>query len=232
MNEIATTGRDVIPLRSIEELAAINSKEWTSLDTYIDKTREHIVKARHKVRSKRIQLGWRLLEIRQRIEAGERPDIPDFWQFYDTKFDRSRRDAERLMEIAAADNPEEAYALSLKRNREAVAAHRAAKAALPAPTYNEPGKSQAEPEPTEPEAAPSAPSPAASPVPSSRAKPKGLPSYTPQHLIDAAAADDASAEAEIARVVQAFLQLNERQRLRCFIRIKQVYQTRERPPRA
>jgi hypothetical protein len=213
MNEIATTGRDVIPLRSIEELAEINLKEWSGLDAYVEK-------AQRKVLSKRVEIGWRLLEIRQRIEAGERPDIPNFWEYFDAKFERSRRDARRLMEIASADNPEVAYQLSLKKNREAVAQHRAN-----VPTARTYGKSALEPEPAEPEEAPQL-------APLSRAKPKGLPSYVPPELIAAAAADDDSAEPEIARVVQAFLQLNERQRLRCFIRIKQVYQTRERPPRA
>jgi hypothetical protein len=66
----------------------------------------------------RITIGFRLLELRARIESGEEGD-QDWWQWFEAHFkDRSRRGAERLMEDAKADDPEMALAQRRTYNAE------------------------------------------------------------------------------------------------------------------
>jgi hypothetical protein len=56
----------------------------------------------------RVQAGQKLLELRQRIEAGEEGDVA-WWDWFETQdIVRSRKDAEKLMRIASAEDPEAA----------------------------------------------------------------------------------------------------------------------------
>jgi hypothetical protein len=73
----------------------------------------------------RIAAGEMLLELRERIEAGEAGKGVEWWPWYGSKFVRSRRDAEKVMAIAASDYPEAAAAAERERNREAKRRERA-----------------------------------------------------------------------------------------------------------
>lgn len=53
----------------------------------------------------RLDAGRMLLELRQTIES----DGENWWQWQQGKFQRSRKDMEKLMRMAADDNPEEAF---------------------------------------------------------------------------------------------------------------------------
>lgn len=54
----------------------------------------------------RLEAGTMLVALRKRVEAEGR----DWWQFANDHFDRSRKDIEKLMRIASADDPEAAAA--------------------------------------------------------------------------------------------------------------------------
>ena len=56
----------------------------------------------------RLQAGQLLLQLRQRIESGEEGNDLDWWPWCEKHIERSRSDCKRLMEIAAADDPEQA----------------------------------------------------------------------------------------------------------------------------
>jgi hypothetical protein len=60
-----------------------------------------------RLHDKRLQVGCWLLELQQRIEAGEEGEYAGgWWQWYADNFpDRSERDARKLMEDAAASDP-------------------------------------------------------------------------------------------------------------------------------
>ena len=56
----------------------------------------------------RLQAGQKLLSLRQRIEAGEEGDVA-WWDWFETQdMGRGRKDCERLMRIASAEDPEAA----------------------------------------------------------------------------------------------------------------------------
>jgi hypothetical protein len=84
---------EVTPLRSIDELCVIALNEWKAMDELIEATRK-------KVQARRIKIGHLLLELQQRIDAGENGDLCTFWEWFEDMFTRSRSDAERLMTIA------------------------------------------------------------------------------------------------------------------------------------
>jgi len=73
-----------------------------------------------------LQAGWRLLELRKRVEAGEAGDV-HWWDWYETQFTghiKSRKYAERLMKWAQADDPEAAVGAERERVRNAVRKYR------------------------------------------------------------------------------------------------------------
>jgi len=112
MTEIAPfEARETIPLRSIDELCAVALSEWNAIDELIERARE-------KIQARRIKIGHLLLELQQRIDAGENGDLCTFWEWYADMFTRSRSDAERLMTIARDDNPEAAYQRRLEQRKE------------------------------------------------------------------------------------------------------------------
>lgn len=88
----------------------------------IQKKFEATVAAHNTFLARRIELGRDLLEARARVEAGEEGDIA-FWDWYQQKFTRSRRDAERVMEIASQENPVAAHEAYKAKD---AAAHRVA----------------------------------------------------------------------------------------------------------
>jgi hypothetical protein len=73
----------------------------------------------------RISAGKQLVELKVRIEAGEAGKGVKWWAWYADHFkNRSRRDAQRVMALANADNPEDAAEEEREKNREAKAAQR------------------------------------------------------------------------------------------------------------
>jgi hypothetical protein len=73
----------------------------------------------------RISAGKQLVELKVRIEAGEAGNGVKWWAWYAENFEnRTRRDAQKVMALANADNPEEAAEKERAKNRAAVAAHR------------------------------------------------------------------------------------------------------------
>jgi hypothetical protein len=65
-----------------------------------------------KARKARERAGFRLLSLKQRIESGEEGDVK-WWDWFADNVKKSRRDAERLMQVAAAEDPE--YAIEIER---------------------------------------------------------------------------------------------------------------------
>ncbi len=82
------------------------------IESLVVKIREHLVDAQNaqsKFDKHRLVAGQKLLELRERIEAGEVGDGVNWWEWYATQFTRSRKDAEKLMRMARSDDPEAAY---------------------------------------------------------------------------------------------------------------------------
>jgi hypothetical protein len=84
-------------VRTIDELVLAAHKKWEWIDGV--KTKYH---------SARAELAVTLLELRQRVEAGECGQVT-WWEWYGDHFTRSRGDAEKLLAIASADEPLAAY---------------------------------------------------------------------------------------------------------------------------
>jgi hypothetical protein len=75
----------------------------------------------------RLKAGRVLLEMRRRVEAGEDGEI-SWWDWYAKNLgpsQRSRKDAQKLLRIAEANDPEAAEDDARKRNAEHQAKHRA-----------------------------------------------------------------------------------------------------------
>jgi hypothetical protein len=70
----------------------------------------------------RLDAGRMLVELRRRVEA----ECGDWWQWQQGKFARSRKDIEKLMRIANADEPEVAAERERIQTRKRVRAYRAA----------------------------------------------------------------------------------------------------------
>ena len=66
----------------------------------------------------RVAAGQMLIELRRRIEDGEAGEGVEWWPWYERKFVRSRKDAEKVMRIASAENPEQALADDNAKARE------------------------------------------------------------------------------------------------------------------
>ena len=65
----------------------------------------------------RLAAGQLLLRLRQRIEAGEDGDIA-WWDWFEENIERSRKDGERLMRIASAEDPKAALEVERAKDRE------------------------------------------------------------------------------------------------------------------
>lgn len=64
----------------------------------------------------RLEAGRMLLELRARVEA----EGGDWWKWRNGKFDRSRKDMEKLMRMASADDPEGAAEKEKSDRRESM----------------------------------------------------------------------------------------------------------------
>lgn len=99
------TKNQVVPLRSLDEMVLLVHKKF-----------DHVVSAQQKFFSARVECGMLLLELRKRIEGGEDGANIKWWDWYGSRFARSRRDAERVMELASQEDPPAAYeAVNAKR---------------------------------------------------------------------------------------------------------------------
>jgi hypothetical protein len=105
--------------------------ERTPIDTLVIEIRGlllDVTSAESKLNSKRLAAGPKLLELRHRIVAGEAGDISR-WDYYDkhlSSFRRSRKDAEKLMRMAASDDPEATFETERVEAKERIQKHRAA----------------------------------------------------------------------------------------------------------
>jgi hypothetical protein len=110
----------------INELHAAIVKEWSAMNAFIEG-------ARKKAQLRRIKLGYLLLELQQRIEAGENGDQCTFWEWFADMIPHSRSDAEKLMTIARQDDAESAYQKRLEKQKEYNARHYRKKFGPPSP---------------------------------------------------------------------------------------------------
>ena len=79
-----------------------------------------------KVDNFRISAGKQLVELQARIEAGEAGKGVKWWSWYAENFkSRTKRDAQKVMALAKADDPEAAAEEERTKAREGMAAHRA-----------------------------------------------------------------------------------------------------------
>jgi hypothetical protein len=78
-----------------------------------------------KVDQYRISAGKQLVELKARIEAGEDGEGVKWWSWYAEHFkNRTRRDAQKVMKLASADDPEAAAEEERTKSRDGMAAHR------------------------------------------------------------------------------------------------------------
>jgi hypothetical protein len=138
---VETGNRDLAGPGRLNELYAVLIKEWGAHDNIIESTRK-------KLQVRRIKIGSLLLEIKQRVDAGENGDQCTFWEWFDEMVPgRSRRDAERMIEIAGSDDPEAAYQKKLEKQKEYTERHRKKLGAPSHETEAAPScKTEAEPE--------------------------------------------------------------------------------------
>lgn len=71
----------------------------------------------------RLQAGQKLLGLRKRVEAGECGKV-SWWDWFETQDLGSRSNAEKLMRIAGADDPDAALEAEQQRVKRAVEKHR------------------------------------------------------------------------------------------------------------
>jgi hypothetical protein len=77
-----------------------------------------------KVDQYRISAGKQLVELQARIEAGEDGEGVKWWSWYAEHFKkRTRRDAQKVMKLARADDPEAAAEEERTKARDGMAAH-------------------------------------------------------------------------------------------------------------
>jgi hypothetical protein len=183
---------EIIQRHSTDEVLNLVISKWKV-------TEEYVIKARQKVHAARIELGCLLLELKRRVDAGEVGELATWWEWYDDFVPRSRRDAEKLMAIAAADDPEAAYQLAKAKDAEYAHTYRERKKLAPTDASAASGEPPALPAP-----------------PSSR---KRLPAYIP----DEAPAQDVEGDAEIGHLIDGFLRLTPLRQARFVKRLKQVY---------
>jgi hypothetical protein len=100
------------------------------LDALVIEIRSHVHdagRAETTCAKHQLQAGWRLLALRERVEAGEAGDI-GWWEYFDTQFTghiKSRKYAEKLMRWAKSDDPEAARDVDMQKESERQKAARA-----------------------------------------------------------------------------------------------------------
>ena len=125
----------VQPIRTTEERIAFILRNWNSIDSTI-------TTAQAKVDELRIKVGRELLDLRASVEAGEMGELATWWEWYRDNFTRSRGDAEKLMQIAADDNPQKAYEEGKAKNAKNNRAYRRRKQQVPSRSREREEKSQ------------------------------------------------------------------------------------------
>src|SRR5262245_52365929 len=82
-----------------------------TIDELVTQIRGHVYDAKTligRANRHRVQAGQKLVEIRTRVEAGEVGEI-SWWDWFEqSKLGHSRSDAEKLLRLAAADDPDQA----------------------------------------------------------------------------------------------------------------------------
>src|SRR5262245_29218658 len=100
-----------------------------TLDQLVLQIREHSYQAgtqEGRLFRLRLKMGFELLEARRRVEAGEAGDI-SWWDWFaenDPLAGHGRKDAEKLLRIASAQNPELEEKEARERNAQHQRAHR------------------------------------------------------------------------------------------------------------
>jgi hypothetical protein len=81
---------------TLDEAILSIDKKWNRLDEAVTKAKDA-----------RLAVAMELRALKERIENGENGDICaiDWWGWYESKFRRSRSEAEKLLAIAGADDP-------------------------------------------------------------------------------------------------------------------------------
>src|SRR5262249_20312160 len=112
-------------------LARTKSKKGSTPMNKTEKTLKELLEIFHakyaaaishdsKASKARIEAAKALLELRHRIESGEAGAIT-WWQWFKENSDRSRGDAEKLLAIAKAEDPEAAVEEERRKAREGMA---------------------------------------------------------------------------------------------------------------
>lgn len=107
----------VVPVYTIDELVFLIRKQF-----------DCVVTTQQKFFAARIEAGRLLLQLKARIDAGEVGELAVWWEWYDDNFHRSRRDAERVMALAAAEDPVAAHEAEKAATRERMQKLRIARA--------------------------------------------------------------------------------------------------------
>jgi hypothetical protein len=154
---------------------------------------EHVVSTQRKFFSARIECGRLLNELRERVEAGEVGELATWWEWYDDHFTRSRSDAQRLMAIAAAEDPVAAYEAEKTRVQVATQLYRAR-----APGHSDRTNTQA----------------VSTPNLTLVRQPEQAPPPEPR---------DDEGDRKIETIIALFRQLTRAERFKCVRRIRQVY---------
>lgn len=92
-----------------------------TIEMLVADIRAHLLDAQGaetKFRKHRLAAGQKLVELRGRVEKGEAGDGVNWWEYYEARFSRSRKDAEKLMQMAKADDPEAAEEEARTKNNE------------------------------------------------------------------------------------------------------------------
>jgi hypothetical protein len=196
--EAARDGEVLPPLPSLEQ-EALECSQMFAEGQRLSKRRERLVQHTERTDKKledlRIELGLKLVGLRQRVEAGEAGDEATlaWWEWFEANIKFSRKYAERWMRIAASEAPE---AAALEYRERAAAHQRAYEERL---TFPSQAKSERE------------------------KLTKRLPSYIPQDIKAVAAAEDAVADAKINRMIDEVKGWPRRQHVRCVEEMLRAY---------
>jgi hypothetical protein len=126
--------RQVTPFVSLDEAVLRIHRKW-----------QRVVDAQQKAHSARVECGVALLALRARIETGEAGQVT-WWAWYETKFTRDRRDAEKVMAIAATENPQAAHEAEQAATRQRMQALRASRTGAQSQCAPEPEERRRQPE--------------------------------------------------------------------------------------
>src|SRR5262245_24101100 len=109
------------------EVVALHKQSLKQVLTEVHRQFSNATEGNNKADRARIRAGVLLLQLRERIEAGEAGEGVKWWTWYRDNCVRDRKDAEKVMKLAASENPDAAAAAARLANREAVAKHRTEK---------------------------------------------------------------------------------------------------------